>query len=153
MMLCVLSHLAELKLSSLLQFDLLTICLFSPCTHWHMYTHLEPWFQHSLYDKVWVTLHSSHFIRRWFGPAVLWGAWLLFPSIPLWAFTLMVCLQSLSLPIPDITQGELSLILHNSLCCFLSNTNLFCLYSVTRALHSANEHISGSSRNYTLCHL
>ncbi len=125
--------------------------------HVHIDTCIHTWspgfslFWQSLYDKVCATLHSSPFIRIRFGPVILWDslAPLPFHSPP--SVSLMVCLLALSLPIPDITQGELSLMLRNPLCWFLSNTNLFCLYSVLPRASAVPMNTSQAATETTLC--
>lgn len=91
-------------------------------THFHLelWGHIEGLFLQSLFDRVSVSLHSSTFIRRGFGPVLHWD--IFSPLAPLFShpslcFTLMFFssprLRLMSLPTLDIMHSELSLMLRN----------------------------------------
>lgn len=98
-------------------------------TLWHlslslvnMYTRLKVWFQLILTKT---DLRSTHHLLLE-EDLDAGTAWLPLTSIPLWESVCWLCPP----PIPNIMHSDLSLMLHKPLCWFLSNTNLFCLYSV-----------------------
>lgn len=132
-------------MSSLLQLvTLMTIslCLLYTLTHVYTLGALVSAFS----DKVWVTLIS---------PLILWDSLAplrLHSSLraSLWWF---VC----SLFTSPSQQGDLSLVLHNPHCWFLSNTNLFCLSTVCyhgrQQCQCTHPRQQQQQLGYTLCHL